>query len=115
MREELDKLLETIVESYKSYMPLADADRFASGLDYSIGPRYVKIVMTPQSTTRLTRKKPASPSVWGFIVRSKTDEKFKRGDILIPKDFTSPRRNHSRGNILEGRYNISWTGPDYVK
>ena len=53
-------------------------------------------------------------SVWGFIVATDNDKKFKKGDILKAAGWNSPARNAARGNIFED-YTINWTGPLYLK
>jgi len=53
-------------------------------------------------------------SVWGFIVNTDNDKKFKRGDILKAAGWNAPARNAARGNIFEN-YSVAWTGPHYLK
>ena len=36
------------------------------------------------------------------------------GDILLPAGWAAPARNHARGNILDGNYEIAWTGACYI-
>ena len=67
------------------------------------GSKYIKIS---------TRK---GGSAWGFIVKTDTDKKFKKGDILKCAGWAAPARNAARGNVLEGNYPINWTGPVYLK
>ena len=52
--------------------------------------------------------------VWGFVVGTDTDPKFKKGDVLKAAGFNAPARNAPRGNVLEGGFNINWTGPEYL-
>ena len=52
-------------------------------------------------------------SVWGFIVNTDNDKKFKRGDILKAAGWNAPARNAARGNIFEN-YSVAWTGPHYL-
>ena len=41
--------------------------------------------------------------VWGFVVNTDNDKKFRKGDILKSQlDTTLPARNAARGNILDG-------------
>ena len=54
-------------------------------------------------------------SAWGFIVNTDDDKKFKRGDILMCAGYKAPARNGARGNVLEGNYEIAWTGPMYLR
>ena len=58
-------------------------------------------------------------SCWGFIVKEdmKTkygQPKFKKGDILKPAGWNKPATNSARGNVLDGMYEINWTGPMYL-
>jgi len=52
--------------------------------------------------------------VWGFIVNTDDDAKFKRGDILKAAGYNAPARNAARGNIFE-EFSVAWTGPHYLK
>jgi len=52
--------------------------------------------------------------VWGFVVATDDDVKFPKGTILMAAGWAAPARNHSRGNILTGNYQIQWTGPLYM-
>lgn len=72
---------------------------FNNELSYTVGNKYIKIVK--------------GGSVWGFVVNTDTDKKFKRGDILKAASWAAPARNHARGNVFEG-YRIQWTGPYYM-
>ena len=36
-------------------------------------------------------------------------------DILMCAGYKAPARNGARGNVLEGNYEISWTGPMYLR
>ena len=42
------------------------------------------------------------------------DKKFKKGDVLKAAGFHAPARNAPRGNVLDGGFNINWTGPLYL-
>jgi hypothetical protein len=53
-------------------------------------------------------------SAWGFVVNVDDDKKFKKGTLLKCAGYSSPERNGSRGNGLEGGFPINWTGPLYL-
>ena len=81
---------------------------YASSLDESKGSKYIKIITGSSG----------GKSVWGFVVNSKTDGKFKYGDILKSASWKAPARNFARGNILDDtveslKTKISWTGVRY--
>ena len=84
------------------YGSLDDYDQFLDKLYVEEGRKYLKIV-----------KEDGQKTVWGFIVKE-DDKKFKAGDILKAASWASPARNKARGNILDGGYNIQWTGPNYL-
>ena len=79
---------------------------FATGIEVSYGKKYIKII---------TGKHGGNRSVWGFIVNTDEDKKFKKGDLLKAAGWAAPARNAARGNILKGGYVINWTGPLYLK
>ena len=79
---------------------------FATGIEVSYGKKYIKII---------TGKHGGNRSVWGFIVNTDEDKKFKKGDLLKAAGWAAPARNSARGNILKGGYVINWTGPLYLK
>ena len=78
---------------------------FATGIEVLYGSKYIKIV---------TGKNGGNRSVWGFIVNTDKDKKFKKGDLLKAAGWAAPARNAARGNILKGEYAINWTGPLYL-
>lgn len=114
MQQQIDQLLTDIVADFRKWTKqcsktgeLSDRDiqriaDFSSELGYTKGSKYIKI------TNR------NGGSVWGFVVASDNDKKFNKGDILKPAGFNAPARNAPRGNILDGGYNVKWTGPLYL-
>ena len=78
---------------------------FNDGLTYKTGSKYIKVI---------TRSAGGGGSVWGFVVNTDNDKKFRKGDILKAAGWAAPARNAARGNILDGGYPINWTGPLYL-
>ena len=74
---------------------------FNTGFVVKHGTKYAKILNRHQC--------------WGFVVATDTAKKFKKGDILMAAGYNAPARNAARGNVLEGGYQIRWTGPLYLK
>lgn len=75
---------------------------FAGDWVIKYGQKYIKI---------MTKK---GGSVWGFVVNTDNDKKFKKGDLLKAAGYNSPARNGARGNVLDGGFDIQWTGPLYL-
>ena len=78
---------------------------FINGFVVKSGQKYVKIMSGNGGTV--------GGSCWGFIVKEDTP-KFKKGDILKPAGWNKPATNAPRGNVLDGMYEINWTGPMYL-
>jgi len=113
--EALSFMETAMIEDYNSFMvPKNKYDEitakmrleFATGIEMLYGSKYIKIV---------TGKHGGQRSVWGFIVNTDKDKKFKKGDLLKAAGWAAPARNAARGNILKGGYVINWTGPLYLK
>jgi len=77
-------------------------EKFCDGIVVKEGSKYIKIM------------KENGGCVWGFVVNTDNDKKFRKGDILKAAGFNAPARNHARGNIVDGGYEIQWTGPLYM-
>jgi hypothetical protein len=75
-------------------------DDFTNGWVVKKGSKYIKI-----STKN---------SAWGFVVNTDDDKKFMKGDVLMCAGYKAPARNGARGNVLEGGFEIDWTGPLYM-
>ena len=112
MAEALSYMETAMIEDYNHFM---DRDNeihnkmrleFDTGIEVSYGSKYIKIV---------TGKHGGNRCVWGFIVNTDKDKKFKKGDLLKSAGWAAPARNAARGNILKGGYVINWTGPLYLK
>jgi hypothetical protein len=120
MNTEMASLLENIKKDYCNWTTtcagargldaLTDINKsmiveFNDGLTYKTGSKYIKII---------TGSAGGGSSVWGFVVNTDNDKKFKKGDILKPAGWAAPARNAARGNIIDGGYTIRWTGPLYL-
>ena len=77
-------------------------EMFNENLTYKMGSKYIKVFSE-------------GGSVWGFVVNTDNDKKFRKGDILKAAGYNAPARNAARGNIIAGGYTIRWTGPLYLK
>ena len=76
---------------------------YADGLRVIEGSKYLKVVGTGGMGS--------SESVMLFVVKSDTDKKFRKGDLLKAAGWAAPARNFSRGNVLEGTLGrVAWTG-----
>jgi hypothetical protein len=75
-------------------------DRFNKGVRFEVGNKYIKVIQ--------------GGSVWGFVVNTDNDKKFRKGDILKAAGWKAPARNKPRGNVIDGGYSIHWTGPHYL-
>lgn len=118
MENEINTLLDRIRADYYTYTLRGRSEselseinhtmirEFNENLTANYGQKYIKIV----------KGDGCSQSVWGFVVNTDTDKKFKRGDILKAASWATPARNKPRGNILENDFSwVHWTGPGYLK
>jgi len=78
-------------------------DGFMESLEFSGGSKYIKIIRNDNQRM-----------VWGFIVNTENDSKFKYGDILKAAGWAAPARNKARGNVFEDLSWVRWTGPEYL-
>jgi len=116
MNNEMTALIENIKEDYlnwttrcagaKGLDALTEINKtmiaeFNEKITYKVGTKYIKVFTE-------------GGSVWGFVVNTDKDKKFKKGDILKAAGYAAPARNKARGNILDGGYTINWTGPLYL-
>ena len=113
MQEQINTLLENIKSEYINFKQRHGSKDtvtgqkmikdFDEGLGYKIGKKYIKIT------------KENNGCVWGFVVNTDDDKKFRKGDILKAAGWNAPARNKARGNVVDGDYNIQWTGPNYLR
>lgn len=106
MKDTITDLIEAIKKDYATYTECDSEIRrrmieeFNEKITYTVGKKYVKII--------------TGSSVWGFIV-NQDDGKFRKGDILKAASWAAPAKNCARGNIINGGYEILWTGPKYLR
>jgi len=106
MNEAIAALIEAIKNDYENYTDNTSEVRrrmikeFNEKITYTVGKKYTKII--------------TGNSVWGFVVND-DDGKFRKGDILKAASWASPAKNAARGNIIDGDYEIQWTGPNYLR
>ena len=107
MRNEIEKVLESMREDYKRWNRNGrhiEMERdFCEGLEVTEGSRYWKIIGSNGGGSSI--------SVKGFICKA-GDKKFREGDMLKAAGWAAPARNFARGNVLDGRGvdNVRWTG-----
>jgi len=111
METALETLKNDIVADYENWQTLSGKprteiqarmlDEFIDNLRIAEGNKYIKVI--------------TGSSVWGFVVNTDKDKKFRKGDILMAASYAAPTRNKARGNILDGGYTIAWTGPMCLK
>ena len=113
LEDGIKTLIESAITDYKK--------RYGDGLDTDIGKKMVNdfingfVVKSGQKYVKIMAGNGGTPggSCWGFIVKDDT-AKFKKGDILKPAGWNKPATNAPRGNVLDGMYQINWTGPMYL-
>jgi len=105
----INNMLDAAAFDYKDMgLTYRTSNEFRDGFMIKTGQKYIKI-------GRLSKMNPGKMgSVWGFVVNTDDDAKFKRGDILKAAGFNAPARNSPRGNVLDGGFSIRWTGPLYL-
>ncbi len=107
MNTEMTALIENIKEDYLNWTTrcakgtLSEINKtmiadFNEKITFKMGNKYIKVV--------------TNNTVWGFVVNTDNDKKFKMGDILKAAGWAAPARNFARGNILDGGYTVGWTG-----
>jgi len=116
MEKEMEDLLVWMKEDYNRWHSMGNAwldgaedvrdamfENYADGLRVIEGSKYLKVVGTSGIGS--------GESVKLFVVKSDTDKKFRKGDLLKPAGWATPARNFPRGNVLEGTLGrVGWTG-----
>ena len=116
MNNEMTTLIENIKEDYLNWTTRCAG---AKGLDAltEINERMIAEFnekITFKVNTKYIKVFTEGGSVWGFVVNTDNDKKFKKGDILKAAGYAAPARNKARGNIVDGGDTINWTGPLYL-
>ena len=112
MQKQIEQLIQKCKADYTKFamagdrgMPEPDSyfgktlANFEDSFEIKEGIKYIKLVR--------------DGGVWGFIVNTDKDKKFKYGDILMAAGYNAPARNKARGNVFEN-YSVAWTGPHYL-
>ena len=99
MTAAMDQLLTNIKSDYIDEFKGRRIESHFS-LDYEVGSKYIKVVKKHNGI---------GESVWGFVVNSYTDSKFRKGDLLMAASWRAPARNFPRGNVFEN-YKVRWVG-----
>ena len=104
----INNMLDAAAHDYKSMgSTYRTSEDFRAKFMVTVGQKYIKIGRKSDYNGKMGQ-------VWGFVVGTDTDKKFKKGDVLKAAGFNAPARNAPRGNVLEGGFNINWTGPEYL-
>jgi hypothetical protein len=105
----INNMLDAAAHDYKSMgSTYRTSEEFRAKFMVTVGQKYIKIGRVSDHTPG------RMGSVWGFVVNTDNDKKFKKGDVLKAAGFNAPARNAPRGNVLDGGFNIRWTGPLYL-
>jgi hypothetical protein len=108
MDQALEDLKAEIISSYEGWQKTPRTEiqcrmleEFILGLRVETGRKYLKVI--------------SGSSVWGFVVNTDNDKKFRKGDILLAASWAAPARNKARGNVLDGDFSsVRWTSPKYL-
>ena len=105
----INNMLDAAAHDYKSMgSTYRTSEEFRAKFMVTVGQKYIKIGRVSDHTSGRMGQ------VWGFVVNTDDDAKFKRGDLLMAAGFSKPARNAPRGNVLDGGFSIRWTGPLYL-
>ena len=110
MTQKIEKLFDAIAKDYEDWARRANIKRrtaqdFRDSLGVIVGNKYIKVTENGNQMR-----------VWGFVVNTETDKKFKFGDILMAAGWKAPARNTARGNVMTEEFSaVQWTGPAYLR
>ena len=112
--EGIKNIISSAIEDFTRWSTDADGTissysqrRIDAGLGFKVndGSKYIKL------TTEMGN---GQTCVWGFVVKSDNDKKFRQGDVLLAAGFNKPARNKARGNIFDGNFKVTWSQPLYL-
>ena len=105
----INNMLDAAAYDYaKSGFKHRTSDEFRSKFMVTVGQKYIMIGRVSNHASGKMGQ------VWAFVVNTDNDKLFKKGDVLKAAGFNAPARNAPRGNVLDGGFNINWTGPLYL-
>lgn len=74
---------------------------FKEYMDVDVGKKYIRIV--------IDHNRPGA-RVWGFVVNTHDDPKFKYGDVLKAAGWKTPAKNKARGSVFDTDFSwVRWT------
>jgi hypothetical protein len=114
----IKKTFETVEDGIANMIAACNHDykeTFHRGIDHSTMVEEFEdgwVIKNGSKYTKISTRK--GGCAWGFVVNVDNDKKFKKGDLLMCAGYSAPARNGARGNVLEGGFEINWTGPLYI-
>jgi hypothetical protein len=107
IQKAIDAMQKSYIDMYK-----VRADDNAARKEYATEQVEKFIRTTRVDVGRNYTKVSADGSVKFFVVNKPT-KGFKVGDVLKAATWRAPATNFARGNVCEGKFDITWTGVRY--